>query len=285
MQNISIIMDIDKIIKYALEEDIGSGDITSNSIIPKDKKAKAILKSKDVGILCGIDLAKKIFHYYDNSLIFKSYFNDGDIIKNGDIIAEISGSAISILTCERTVLNFIQRLSGVATTANKYQKLIEAYGVKILDTRKTSPLIRPLEKYAVKIGGGQNHRFGLFDMVLIKDNHIEVAGSIVNAVLAARKKNPGVKIEVETETIEMVKDAIESKADRIMLDNMDNVTMKKAVSLIKKSSPNIEIEASGGINFENIIEKAKTGVNFISIGSALTNASKSLDISLDVVMN
>jgi nicotinate-nucleotide pyrophosphorylase (carboxylating) len=272
-------MEVDEIIRKALEEDIGSGDVTTDPIVPEDLVSIAKIKSKDDGILCGLMIAKKIFQMHDKDIEFQARFKDGDQIKKGDIIATIRGKARTLLTCERTVLNFIQRLSGIATTAHKYQHIVEPYGVKILDTRKTSPLLRPLEKYAVKVGGGHNHRIGLYDMVLIKDNHIKIAGSIKKAVFLAKQKHPELDIEVECENLDMVKEAIDSDADRIMLDNMDISTMKKAVELIGDSA---EIEASGGINMKTVEEVAKTGINFISIGSALTNASKSLDISMDI---
>ncbi len=268
-----------ELIKAALEEDIGSGDVTSISVIPEDKTATAKIICKDNGVLCGIDLAQEIFLELDGEVKFEKFFSDGQSVKKGDVLAEVSGKGRAILSAERTVLNFIQRLSGIATTAKKYSELVEPYGVKILDTRKTSPLLRELEKYAVKVGGGSNHRFGLYDMVLIKDNHIKVNGGIKSAVLKAREKYPDLKIEVETENLEMVKEALDAGADWIMLDNMPVNEMKKAVELIDKKT---KVEASGGINFENIEDTAKTGVDFISIGSALTNASRSLDISIDV---
>ena len=272
-------METKELIKAALKEDIGSGDVTSNSVVPEDKTATAKIICKDSGVLCGIDLAKEIFLEADEGIKFEKFFSDGQKIKKGDILAKVTGKARAILSAERTVLNFIQRLSGIATTASKYVKLVEPYGVKILDTRKTSPLLRELEKYAVKTGGGMNHRMGLYDLVLIKDNHIKINGGIKSAVAKAREKYPDLKIEVETENLDMVKEALEADADWIMLDNMPLEEMKKAVALINKKA---KVEASGGINFKNIEETARTGVDFISIGSALTNASRSLDISIDV---
>ncbi len=267
------------IIKYALEEDIGKGDVTSDSTIPEDKLASAVIISKDDGILCGVELAAKIFIEFDKEVEFNKLFKDGDKIKKEDVIARIKGKARSILSCERTALNFLQRLSGLATRASKYTEIVRPYNVKILDTRKTTPLLRNLEKYAVRVGGGNNHRFGLYDMVLIKDNHIAVSGSIKSSVNSARKAHPDLKIEVETENISMVKEALEAGADWIMLDNMGLEEMKKAVKLIDGKA---KVEASGNINLNNIEEKAKTGVDFISIGSGLTNGSKSLDISIDI---
>jgi len=267
------------LIKAALKEDIGSGDVTSISVIPEDKMASAKIICKDSGVLCGIDLAREIFLEVDSSLKFEKFFSDGDCIEKGDVLAKVSGKGRGILSAERTVLNFVQRLSGIATTAFQYSELVEPYGVKILDTRKTSPLLRELEKYAVKVGGGQNHRMGLYDMVLIKDNHIKVNGRIAGAVAKAREKYPELKIEVETENLSMVREALDAGADWIMLDNMDIDEMKKAVDLISKRA---KVEASGGIGFENVEEVARTGVDFISIGAALTNNSKGLDISIDV---
>ncbi|MFC1800953.1 carboxylating nicotinate-nucleotide diphosphorylase [Nanoarchaeota archaeon] len=272
-------MNTKELIKASLEEDIGSGDVTSNSIIPEDKTATATILSKDNGVLCGIDLAKDIFLELDPEIKFEKFFEDGQKINQGDILAKAVGNAKALLSAERTVLNFLQRLSGIATTASKYAEIVRPYGVQILDTRKTSPMLRELEKYAVKVGGGTNHRMGLYDMVLIKDNHIKVNGGIKSAVAKAREKHPDLKIEVETENLEMVKEALEAGADWIMLDNMSLEEMKKAVELIDKKT---KVEASGGINPENIEAVAQTGVDFISIGSALTNASKSLDISINI---
>ncbi len=270
-------MEIDQIIKASLEEDIGTGDATTLATIPKDKMASAEFLSKDEGILCGIDVAEKVFQSL-GEIEFTKNIEDGQPISKGDIIATVKGPAQILLTGERTALNFMQRLSGIATIANNFQSLSKA---KILDTRKTSPLLRPLEKYAVKIGGGTNHRFGLYDMILIKDNHIKVAGSITKAVNQAKSKYPDLKIEVETENIEMVKEALSVKADRIMLDNMGIETMKEAVQLINNQA---ETEASGNINLENIKSVSETGVDYISIGSSLTNNAKSLDISLNIII-
>lgn len=272
-------MEIKDIIKESLEEDIKSGDVTTNSIVPEKKLAKANILSKEKGILCGINVAEMVFKTFDQKIQFKTFKKDGDMINPGDIITIVEGKARTILTCERTALNFIQRLSGIATIANKYQNLVKDYGVKILDTRKTSPILRDLEKYAVRTGGAYNHRAGLYDMVMIKDNHIRVAGSIKKAIELAKNLYPNLKIEVEAENLDMVNESLTSGADRIMLDNMSLTEIKKAIKLINKK---VETEISGGVNFNNIVELAKTGVDYISIGAALTNSSKSLDISMDI---
>jgi nicotinate-nucleotide pyrophosphorylase (carboxylating) len=270
---------IHDLIDMALQEDIGTGDITSESTIPEDVMAKAVILSKDKGIIAGLDVAGEVFHKIDSDVSFKKLVSDGDEITKGQELAIVEGKARSLLTAERTVLNFLQRLSGVATITSKYVKAISDYKAQIIDTRKTTPGWRALEKYAVRIGGGRNHRFGLYDAVLIKDNHIEVAGSIIKAVLSARDRIPHtMKIEVETESLDQIREAIKAKADIIMLDNMSLDMMSEAVRLINGRAI---IEASGGIKLENISEVAATGVDLISIG-ALTHSAMSLDISMDI---
>lgn len=271
-------MNTKELIREALKEDIGSGDVTSIAVIPEDKTATATILCKDSGIMCGVDLAKEIFLELDPLIKFEKFFEDGQKIKYGDILAKVTGKARAILAAERIVLNLMQHLSGVATTAAKYVELVKPYGVRILDTRKNLPLMRAWEKYAVKVGGGTNHRMGLYDMVMIKDNHIEIS-NIKDSVEKARQQFPELKIEVEVENMEMVKEALEAGVDRIMLDNMSIEDMKKAVELIDRKA---EVEASGMVNFENIKEIAQTGVDFISIGSALTLSSKCLDLSLNI---
>jgi nicotinate-nucleotide pyrophosphorylase (carboxylating) len=271
---------IHDLIEMALREDIGTGDITSESTIPDDVMAKAIIKSKDNGIVAGLDVVGEVFRTLDTSIDYKKLVLDGDRITNGQEIATADGKARSLLTAERTVLNFLQRLSGIATTTSKYVKAISGYHAQIIDTRKTTPGWRVLEKYAVRVGGGRNHRFGLYDAVLIKDNHIAVAGSIIKAVTMARERIPHtMKIEVETETLDQVLEAIESKADIIMLDNMSLKMMTEAVRLIAGKAI---VEASGGIKFDSVVEVAKTGVDLISAG-ALTNSAMPLDISMDII--
>lgn len=269
---------LDKIIIQALEEDLAWGDITTESTVPIDKVSKANLVAKQDMILCGIDVFEKVMHTLDKSIMISKKFKDGDRVINTQI-AQIEGNARSILSAERVALNLLQRMSGIATqTFNIVSKLNGT--VAIADTRKTTPCLRMLEKYAVKVGGGSNHRFNLSDGVLIKDNHINAAGGITNAVNSARKNIPHtVKIEVETENIEQVKEALECKADIIMLDNMDIQTMKEAVKIINKEAV---VEASGNMGDKDLLEVASTGIDIISIG-ALTHSVKSADISLKFV--
>ncbi len=268
---------VKKILELALSEDIEAGDITTMSCIPEDRMAKARIIAKEKGLICGLDLIGFIFRIVDENVAVKLNSKDGDTVSAGDIIALVEGPARPILSVERTVLNFLQNLSGVATTTNNYEKLIHGSHAKLLDTRKTTPGMRYLQKYAVKTGGGENHRMGLYDMVLIKDNHIKVNGSITDAVSLARKKaGQGMKIEVECSSIEEVKEAIGTECDWIMLDNMGTADMKKAVGLINRKK---KTEASGGITAENLAEVAMTGIDFISAG-VLTHSYKSLDISM-----
>lgn len=278
-----------ELIKLAFLEDVGKGDITSQAIIPKTKQASALIIAKQEGILCGIDVAEEVFKIRDKKIKFIKEKNDGDSIKKGDVIAKVDGKALALLACERIVLNFLQHLSGVATTANAYVIATKKYPVKILDTRKTLPGFRALEKYAVKTGGAENHRLGLHDMVLIKDNHIKVAGSITAAVERVKKNNKiKTKIEVECKSFDEVKEALKNEIDMIMFDNMSYDEMEIAVGWVKehnkKTNAAITTEASGGVMLENIKEIAKTGVDYISIGSALTLSAKALDISMKIVV-
>lgn len=268
---------LDKIINQALEEDLAWGDITTEGTVPSTKKSSANLVAKQDGIICGLDVFERVMKVVDNQTSVIKNFNDGDSIKKGDIIAQIKGFSKSILSAERVALNLLQHMSGIATqTANIVSKLINT-NVKIADTRKTTPNLRVLEKYAVRVGGGTNHRFNLADGVLIKDNHINAAGSITNAVNSAKAYIPHtVKIEVETENLEQVQEALDCGADIIMLDNMDIATMRKAVDLINKRAIT---EASGNMGEKDLIEVASTGVDIISIG-ALTHSVKAMDISL-----
>lgn len=276
-------LDIDNLIEMAIKEDINSGDHSSLSTIPADAKGKANLVAKDSGIICGVHLGEKIFHHIDPSLIFKSFKNDGDTINKGDIIFTVEGKSISILTAERLVLNFMQRMSGISTQTNRYCKLIEGCHTKLLDTRKTTPLMRGFEKYAVYVGGGSNHRFGLFDMIMIKDNHIDFAGGIKQAIDAAHKyledNSMSLKIEIEVRTFEELDAVLECGGiDRIMLDNFSPENLLMAVKII---DGRYETEASGGIVIDTIRQYAETGVDFISVG-ALTHKISSLDLSLKV---
>ncbi|MFL0252315.1 carboxylating nicotinate-nucleotide diphosphorylase [Clostridium neuense] len=271
----------DDFIKNALDEDGAYNDITVNSIIPHNSESIVDIISKDDGIIAGIEIFKRVFFILGNTkATFK--INDGDKIKNGEIIGSIKGSTSIILSGERTALNLLQRLSGIATTTNKLCNAVKDTGVKIVDTRKTTPGMRVMEKYAVKIGGGFNHRFGLSDGILIKDNHIAAAGSIKNAIELTRKNTSFVrKIEVETESISEVKEALEAGADIIMLDNMNAEDIKKSIKIIDKKAL---IEVSGNITFDTIKAKAIKGVDFISCGM-ITHSSKNLDLSMKNLRN
>jgi len=262
-----------------LDEDIGSGDITTNSIVSADARTKAVIHAKEAGRLAGCEVAARVFHLLDNRLDIQILKKEGAFLKPGDIIAEIEGNARAILTGERLALNILQHLSGIATRTATFVELVDAYQTRIVDTRKTIPGLRLLEKYAVRIGGGHNHRLGLFDAVLIKDNHIKVAGGICQAIEIARRGiSHTSKIEVEVESLAEVQQALSAGADIIMLDNMDPEQMKSAALLIGKKALT---EASGGINEHNIKAAAAAGVDVISIG-ALTHSIKALDISLDI---
>ncbi|MFY9154328.1 MAG: carboxylating nicotinate-nucleotide diphosphorylase [Prolixibacteraceae bacterium] len=265
-----------KLIKLALKDDVGDGDITTNNIIPAEIKRKAKMVAKADGVVAGLEIAEMVFKQLDPDLIWKPLVEDGAKIKKGDVLVEFHGSYRALLTGERTALNFLQRLSGIATTSSKYADAVKDFKTVILDTRKTLPGFNRLDKYAVKTGGASNHRHGLHDMAMIKDNHIEVAGGITAAVKAVRSKvDHGIKIEVETTTIAQVQEAIDAGADIIMLDNMDTETMRKSVQLIAGRA---KIEASGNMTLERLHEVAETGVDFISIG-ALTHSVIALDIS------
>lgn len=274
-------MTINEIIKNALAEDIGDGDHTSLSCIPYDAKGKARLIVKSDGILAGVEIAEKVFAEVDPRTVFTKILTDGAMIKNGDIAFTVEGFSRSLLQSERLALNFMQRMSGIATATNKLVKLIEGTGARLLDTRKTTPLLREIEKAAVRIGGGFNHRMGLYDMIMIKDNHVDFAGGIEKAIQSTheylRKHNKNLEIVIEARNIEEVKKIILfGGVTRIMLDNFTPGIMKEAVDLIGKK---FETEASGGINSDTIREYALTGVDFISVG-AITHHIKSLDMSL-----
>lgn len=277
------------LIKLALTEDIGSGDITSQAIIPKTKRAKAIIKAKQDFIVCGLDIVEQVLKTKEKTIVFEKIRNDGDPVTKGDILATVEGKALTLLACERTALNFLQRLSGIATTTKMYTDHLKNYNTQLLDTRKTTPGFRALEKYAVKTGFGENHRLGLYDMVLIKDNHIKVAGSITACVEKVKKNiKAQIKIEVECETFDEVKEALKNPIDMIMFDNMSYDEMEIAVKWVKehnaKNKTAITTEASGGVTLENIEEIAKTGVDYVSVGSALTLSAKAVDISMKIVV-
>jgi len=272
---------LEELIANALKEDVGDGDHSTLCCIDENKKGKAILKIKDEGILAGVDVAEKIFSFVEPSSVLKKIKDDGDEMHAGEIAFEVSAKVHTILGCERLVLNCMQRMSGIATLTRKYTDKLKGYHTKLLDTRKTTPNFRLLEKEAVRIGGGVNHRFGLYDMIMLKDNHIDYSGGIENAINKAWKyvqeKKPGLKIEVETRSLEDVKKAVETgKVDRIMLDNFSSEKIKEALKIIDGK---YETEASGGITLENIESFAATGVDFISSG-AIIHQAKSLDLSL-----
>jgi len=276
-------MELIEFIKEALKEDIGSGDHTSMSTIPKDKIGNAHLLVKEEGIIAGIEFSKLIFNEVDPTLIQNINAIDGQKVFKGDILFTVNGSVRNILKAERLVLNCMQRMSGISTTTKIYVDSVAEFGTKILDTRKTTPLMRHLEKWAVRIGGGHNHRFGLYDMILIKDNHVDSAGGIEEALLSAKnylqKNNLSLSIEIETRNLEEVKQALHTGiANRIMLDNFQPLRLEEAIKIIDKK---VETEASGGITIDNIREYASTGVNCISVG-ALTHSVKSLDLSLKI---
>ena len=272
-----------KRIAAALREDIGNGDITSIPIFPRSHKSNAVLIAKGNGVLAGIAVAKLVCQTVDATLQFRPLARDGQTVMPGDTVLRLAGSTLSILQAERTMLNFLQRLSGIATLTALFVKATKGTRAKILDTRKTTPLWRDLEKAAVRAGGGHNHRMGLYDAVLIKDNHIDAAGSISAAVAAVRKNRRGrVFIEVEARSMDEVKEAYASKVDRVMLDNMTPAQMSRAVRWLKsQKAPRPKTEASGGIGLHNTARIAGTGVDFISIG-ALTHSAPILDLSLRI---
>ena len=272
---------VDALLDLAFAEDIGIGDITTESIVSPSQKGRGTLVAKNAGIIAGLSIADRTFRKFDPSLVYKTTFTDGDTVNEGDSIAEVHGSVKSILIAERTALNFLQRLSGVATLTSEFVTAVSDYDVKIVDTRKTTPGWRALQKYAVRVGGGHNHRFGLYDGILIKDNHIVAAGGIRNAINRARLIAPHTtKIEVEVETIEQVNEALDTKADILLLDNMSPSTMTQAVKIVKKRALT---EASGGITLEQAQTVAATGVDLISVG-ALTHSALPIDISLNLTL-
>ncbi|MFW6035042.1 MAG: carboxylating nicotinate-nucleotide diphosphorylase [Halothermotrichaceae bacterium] len=270
---------IDEIVKRAVKEDIWTGDITSDYLIDSGEKCTGSLLAKEKGIIAGLPVAGKVFNYFDSDIDFRTFVDEGDLVKKGQRIALVKGTTVNILKAERTALNFLQRMSGIATRTNRLVSKVAEYPVKIVDTRKTTPTLRVLEKYAVRAGGGFNHRMGLYDAVMIKDNHIKAAGSITKAVKRIRAQlGHTISIEVEVEDMTQLKEALSVKADIIMLDNMTAAKMSNAVDYIDKRAV---VEASGGITLETIEETAAAGVDVISIG-ALTHHIKSLDISLNL---
>lgn len=271
---------VDDIIKRALAEDINYVDVATDYLIPENQRDKAYLVAKEDGVICGLEIAMRVFTLLDNTFSFTLHFKDGDSVKKGEIIAEYEGKTVFLLKGERTALNLLQQLSGVATATAKAVEGVKGTKAQITDTRKTVPTLRALQKYAVTCGGGKNHRFNLSDAAMLKDNHIDAGGGIKNAVAALRGKiGHTVKIEVETRNLDEVSQAIDAGADIIMLDNMSIDEMKKAVALIDGRAL---AEASGGITSENVRSVAETGVDIISLG-AITHSVKAMDISMKMV--
>jgi nicotinate-nucleotide pyrophosphorylase (carboxylating) len=270
------------LIDAALAEDVGPGDFTTLWTVPAERRAEGRIVAKASGVVAGSEIAVEVFRRVDPSLRVTVDAADGTAVEPGDLAMTIRGSARSILTGERLALNFMQRLSGVATVTRRYVRAVEGTGARVIDTRKTTPGMRALEKAAVVAGGGANHRFGLHDMVMIKDNHIAAAGGITAAVQAVRRRNDrALRVEVETTSLDEVREALAIGADRIMFDNMSVELMREAVALVRAADPRPETEASGGITLETIRGYAETGVDFVSVG-ALTHSAPSLDLSLQL---
>ena len=273
---------IDRLIELAFAEDVGDGDATTLSTIPADAMGRQHLLIKQEGILAGVDIARRVFEFFDPSLKMTVFIEDGAHVKPGDIAFVVEGPVRSLLQTERTMLNIMQRMSGIATMTAKYQERLAGLHTKVLDTRKTTPGMRILEKMAVKIGGGANHRIGLFDMILIKDNHTDFAGGIAQAVARAKEWNRAngkdLHIEQEVRNTDEINEALEAGVDRIMLDNFTPERTAEAVKLIRSKNPTVEIESSGGITLDTLRDYGEAGVDFISVG-ALTHSVKGLDMS------
>lgn len=270
--------DIIDYVRHALAEDIGSGDVTTDAIVPENGETSASIVAKQAGIIAGLDVAEAAFRLLDDKLRFTARVIEGANVENGAVVAELFGSARSLLTGERTALNFLGRMSGIATLTREFVDAVEGTGATVLDTRKTAPGLRAIDKIAVRRGGGQNHRQGLYDMILIKDNHIDYAGSLTQAVIMARAHGHDLEIEVECRTIENVAEALALNVSRILLDNMSLETMRQAVKL---TAGRAKLEASGNVNLQTVRAIAETGVDFISVG-ALTHSPKVFDVSLRV---
>lgn len=277
INGVTMKINVDQYIWNTLREDITSEDVSTNAVMPEDKQGKAELICKQDGVICGLDIFKRTFELLDETSRFEAYFKDGDNVKKGDLLGIIYGDIKAILSGERTGLNYLQRMSGIATITKEYMAELEGTGTTLLDTRKTTPNMRPFEKYAVTVGGATNHRYNLSDGVLLKDNHIGAAGSITKAIQMAKAYAPFVrKIEIETETLDQVEEAVNAGADIIMLDNMDNETMRKAVEIINGRA---ETECSGNVTKERLKSIAEVGVDFVSCG-VLTHSAPIMDISL-----
>lgn len=277
LNGVTMKINVDDYIINTLKEDITSEDVSTNAVMPEDKQGRADLICKEDGIVCGLDVFERTFKILDDTSRFEANFKDGDFVKKGDLIGVIYGDVKAILSGERTALNYLQRMSGIATMTREYVNELKGYKTVLLDTRKTTPNMRPFEKHAVKVGGATNHRYNLSDGVLLKDNHIGAAGSVTKAIKMAKAYAPFVrKIEIETETLEQVKEALDAGADIIMLDNMDNDTMRKAVEMIDGKA---QTECSGNVTKERLKEIAEIGVDFVSCG-ALTHSAMIMDVSL-----
>jgi nicotinate-nucleotide pyrophosphorylase (carboxylating) len=267
---------VTEVVRRALAEDVGAGDVTTQATVPADARAMATITQKAPGVVFGLDVAEEAFRQADGGLAFERLAPEGVWQEPGTPVARVTGSAAGILVAERTALNFLQRLSGIATMTAKYVLAVDGTGAKILDTRKTTPTLRPLEKAAVVAGGGTSHRFGLFDMVLIKENHVEAAGGVGAAVRAARERFPDLPLDVEVQTAEEAREALQAGAPRILLDNMSPDEMR---AIVEETAGRAELEASGGIDLGTVLAVAETGVDFISVG-ALTHSAPALDLSL-----
>ena len=277
LNGVTMKINVDDYIINTLKEDITSEDVSTNAVMPENKQGKADLICKQDGIVCGLDVFERTFKILDDTSRFEANFKDGDFVKKGDLIGVIYGDVKAILSGERTALNYLQRMSGIATMTREYVNELKGYKTVLLDTRKTTPNMRPFEKHAVKVGGATNHRYNLSDGVLLKDNHIGAAGSVTKAIEMAKAYAPFVrKIEIETETLDQVKEALDAGADIIMLDNMDNDTMRKAVEMIGDKA---QTECSGNVTKERLKEIAEIGVDFVSCG-ALTHSAMIMDVSL-----
>lgn len=277
INGVTMKISVDDYLLNTLKEDITYEDVSANAVMPEDKQGRADLICKQDGIICGLDVFRRVFELLDPTSRFESNYKDGDRVSKGDLIGVIYGDVKAILSGERTALNYLQRMSGIATITREYVDELSGCSATLLDTRKTTPNMRPFEKYAVKVGGATNHRYNLSDGVLLKDNHIGAAGSVTRAIQLAKEYAPFVrKIEIETETLDQVKEAVEAGADIIMLDNMDNDTMKKAVELIAGRA---QTECSGNVTKERLREIAELGVDYISCG-ALTHSAPIMDVSL-----
>ena len=273
---------ITKLLDLGIEEDINTGDITTESIIPESMNAVATMTAKQEGVISGLEIVKMVYDRFQSDVVFTPYFKDGDQVKKGDVILKIEATYPTLLRGERLSLNLFQRMCGIATETAKYVKELKGTSTELLDTRKTAPGLRVLDKLAVKHGGGTNHRMGLYDMAMIKDNHIKMAGGITKAVEQVRARiAEGIKIEGETTNLDEVKEAIAAGADIIMLDNMGNEAMAEAVATIKAADKGIKTEASGNMSIPRLIEVAATGVDYISVG-ALTHTVKAMDISMNI---